>query len=267
MLDFNINKVGFALALLGVFFAMYPIIQDVGDAGFYFTGAFLSIRLFYYLTLASLGMGIYFYAIDFISPGRFNYARKFGNVFYALGFVFPDLYVILWVTSLVAGLMKFLEAHSPVLYLIAYMVGGFIDLVVIVLVIRYIIRRLNRSDTNSRIKKLSGEQFTHMNRARGLLDWGYYAEAVAESCEAVSSGFEAMVIEKGLKIEGADLGDYAPAGVSAGIVPDSELDKLERLRAIKDAAAKDSDSIDEAAAREALDISDGILKAISSNMC
>jgi len=144
--EFSMNKVGFALTLLGMFFALYPIIQDIDDAGFLFFNTFLSIRLFYYLTLSLIGTGIYFYGLDFISPNSFRFARKVGDIFFATGFLAPDILFILWLSTRAIALLKFLETRSPVLYLVFYIFGAIIDLAAIVLLVRFIARRLHRKD-------------------------------------------------------------------------------------------------------------------------
>ncbi|HHS49562.1 MAG TPA: hypothetical protein ENN07_00380 [candidate division Zixibacteria bacterium] len=142
----NITKVGFALTFLGVFFALYPIVQEIGDAGFYYFNTFLSIRLFYFITLATLGTGIYFYGVDFIGSNSFNFARKFGDAFYAIGFAIPDIYFILWLSSRAIALLKFLETRSPTLYIIFYVVGACIDLAIFYLIIRFVYRKLGKKD-------------------------------------------------------------------------------------------------------------------------
>lgn len=104
-----INRILFALALLGVLLPLNTIISHYSHFGFIYyaphevtlKGPYnIHIRSFLYAMEGILAFAVYLYGFEFIFSARVTFFQLVGNLFYALALLVPPTYFYLWLWAL-----------------------------------------------------------------------------------------------------------------------------------------------------------------------
>ena len=236
MTEFTKAKIGFALALLGVLFAIHPIIRDIGNIGFMFFGLFLGIRIFYYAIALLLGIAVYTYAIEFISDRPVTIAQRAGNIVYAIALLVPPLYGLLWITSWVAKLAVFIS-KSALAGTIANGLLGVVSGFLSALLSDFVRRKLNSKDREARVNQLSMEEVSHIDRASEMFQAGYYDLSVFEAFRAIESALRRTVVGRQISIRSRGFRDLLDASLKAKIVPQEIEGIIKEIRISRNRAA------------------------------
>src|SRR5437763_12198832 len=97
MTEFTKTKITFALALLGVLFALHPVVDRYPDAGFLypvydFQPVLLKLVYAYYLVAGLLAFSVYSYALALLSERPSSWVERMGNYSYAVAVMVPPLF-------------------------------------------------------------------------------------------------------------------------------------------------------------------------------
>lgn len=254
-------KIFFNLALLGVLFAIHPIIRDIGSIGFILFGLFLEIRIFYYAFGLLLFIAVYLYAIEFISYKPVVIAQRVGNVVFAVALLVPPFYGLLWITSWIAKFMVFVS-KSPlagtvvrgVLVAIFGFLGGLFSEV--------FIHKLNLKDREARVNQLSMEEISHIDRADEMFHAGHYYLSVLEAFRAIESALQRAAVSRQISVRSKGFRGLLEASLKAKIVPQEIECIIRDIRILRNKAAYGEEPISATSARHVLEQTQKILRTI-----
>lgn len=261
MTDFIKAKVGFALALLGVLFAIHPIILDIGNTGFVLFGVLLEVRIFYYIVSIVLGLAVYTYAIEFIRSKPVTVAHHVGNIIYAVALLIPAFYVLLWMTSLVARLAV-IVSKSPFTGMIASTVLSAISGLVSGLFWNLFRRKLNAKDKEARVTQLSTEESSHIQRASELLKAGHYDLSALESFRAVEATLGRALIGEEISVAHGSFLALLNAAIKANIVSTDIGGVVNEIRLLRNQALHGAEPVTKTSAQHALEQAERILATV-----
>lgn len=227
MTSFAKAKIGFALTLLAVLFAIYPIIQEQINMGFVFFGFLIKIRFLYYTFALLLGVAVYTYAIAFISDRFAKIIQRIGNIIYAVALVIPPLCGILWIVSLLLNAITSLAAGSFLVRVILLVLLSLLMSPVIFFVAYLLEKKLNSKDKEARLHQLSQEEASHVERASEMLRAGNYDLSVFEGFKAIESALRKRIEEQEMRI--ANLRDILTTSKLTRILPYVTLNDLEEI--------------------------------------
>ncbi|MCG2777902.1 MAG: hypothetical protein L6406_19715, partial [Desulfobacterales bacterium] len=201
MSEFDKIKIGFALALLGVLFTLNPTITLHGDISYSLFGFPISIKLGFLVFSLLLGSSVYFYAIALIGENTaLQFARKTGHVTYASALLIPPLYLLLFIVSLIADyvliLLKSALASKILEFMLAAVVGAFVNAVVIRL-----FKVFTKKERADKAQKYTEQENATLTRARQLFDQKYFDISVTESWKAIEISLKKAFMNQDIPIK------------------------------------------------------------------
>lgn len=261
MTDFAKAKIAFALAMVGVLFAIHSIIKDFGAAGYDFFGIVLEIRFFYFGIVALLGSAVYFYALDFITKNPIGIAHKIGNLLYALSLFIPPLYLILWVVTKVADLVAFISRSSVVGIISQYLLT-LIGAIFGAILSNTFSTVMNRKDRQSSVDQLATQEGAHLRRAEEMLESEHYDLAALEAFRAVEIALRRAFVDSDIRIRSQRPVDIISIAAKVGIIPTDIVGTIQEVRVARNNAVHGSRPITNEQAKWLVDTTKQILRNI-----
>ncbi len=187
MTDFTKTKMSFALALLGTFFALHPLMENrehLSRFGFTYLGVYLPGFYAYGLTIALLAIAVYCYATSLVSHRTGTLAEFTGNSAYALAVMIFPVYGGLYTASLLAE-----RVHSQLAWAApAVAVGGGLFWILLSQFVAYRMRRrLNEQDQTTLVRQLAEQEVEAVTQAREMFQAEHYDLSVIETWRAVEA--------------------------------------------------------------------------------
>lgn len=265
MTDFDKARIGFAVALLAILFAIYPAVKDL-DLTISLVGEDYKMMWFYYATLVLLCITVYIYGIRFAGTGPSQQIQRVGNLFYILAFIIPPLAITLWVISLIENLLLKLTSDSPYAQ---YITGAVLSLLVLAAysftVWRYA-SLLNKKEREVRVDFLSGEQKALIVRASEMFDAQYYDLAVSEAFKAIESTLHKAIIHKQVPIRGKGFQSIMDASIKADLISKEDASSLSDIRGLRNKAVHEAEPINRESAEWVLEATRAILSQIEEKI-
>jgi hypothetical protein len=235
MTEFTKTKMHFTLALLATLFALHPVIDKVGDRGFWYGiedhQVWLENDYVYGVLAGLLGLTVYCFALSMRSEQRKAWTEKVGNYAYGLAAIVLPLYGGLAVASWLGEELE--ETGWSWAVKIAPMVplalGGFWLLVSQVLVL-WLRRRLSDQDRKAKIEHLAQQEMAALNRAPEMFDSDHYDLSVIEAWKALEARLRRSLLLHGYSNPGEKSEAVIHAATRAGILAPSALGAVEELR-------------------------------------
>src|SRR6266481_1490151 len=81
--EFTKTKISFMLALLGMLFALHPVLSPFLETGYEYLGVFVKVFYAYTLTACLLSLGVYFYGVALMTEQPHSWLERLGNSSYA----------------------------------------------------------------------------------------------------------------------------------------------------------------------------------------
>lgn len=242
MSDFSKAKVGFALALAGVLFAIHPIITEHRGAGFSFPWFVLEFRIIYYLLFALLGTSVYFFALEFLTLRPQGAAHRIGNLLYAAALLIPPAFVMIWLAVQVGEGVVWIsdsDAAGEISMVAICIVSGAAGLLVIHLVSRV----MNLRDREASIDQLSIRESRHLHRAEEMHGARHYDLAAIEAFRAIETALHRALIDRDVRVGAPRARELIPAAARAGIIPEECVGLLHEVRVARNRAVHATDPI------------------------
>jgi len=261
MTDFTKTKIAFALAMVGVLFAIHSIIKDFGSAGYDFFGLVLKVQFFYFGIVALLGGAVYFYAIDFITERPIGMAHKIGNFLYALSLFVPPLYLILWFVAKVANLVAFILKSSMagnVSQVLLTLIGAIFGAIVSWM----FSAAMNRKDRLSRVDQLATQEGAHLQRAEEMLKSDHYDLAALEAFRAVETALRRAFVDSEIRVRSHRPVDVISNAAKVGIIPADIVGTVQEVRVARNNAVHGSRPVSKEKAQWLVDTTKEILSNI-----
>ncbi|NNM29347.1 MAG: DUF4145 domain-containing protein, partial [Akkermansiaceae bacterium] len=258
MSDFAKAKVAFALALAGLLFAIHPLMEDLGTAGFDFPGFVLHFRVIYYALFALLGGSVYFFAIDFLTLSQPGLAHRVGNLLYAVALLFPPVFVAIWLSAQI-GEAVVLVSNSDAAGEISMVASSILAGAGAILIVYLISRVMNRRDREANVDKLAAREAPHFRRAEEMNDSGHYDLAALEAFRSIETALSRTLLDRNIRVKSARASELIPAAAQAGIIPHELVGLLHEVRVARNRAIHATTPIPDEDARWLLDTTRKIL--------
>lgn len=238
--DFAKAKIVFALALVGVLFAIHPIVRDFGEAGYSFFGSVLQFRLIYYAMLGLLGCVIYFYAVDFITDNPLGLAHRIGNYFYAMSLLFPPVFAIVALSIKTAEAVVWIS-DSQLAGEISKIAMTSIAAGVGLLIAKFASRHLNRRDREESVDRLAFQSKGHLQRADELMEAGHFDLVALEAFRCIESVLQRALLDGNIAVSNSRANQLIPVAAKVGIIPESVVGVFHELRIARNRAVHSRD--------------------------
>ena len=240
MSDFSKAKLIFALALVGVLFAIHPVVRDLGSAGFLFFGSVLQFRLIYYSMLGLLSCGIYFYAVDSITENPLGLSHRIGNYFYAMSLLFPPVFAIVALSIKVAEGIVWIS-DSPLAGELSKLALTSIATGLALLIAKFASRQMNQRDHEESVDRLAFQSKGHLQRADELMEAGHYDLVALESYRCIESVLQRALLDGNISVSNSRANQLIPIAARVGIIPESVVGVFHELRIARNRAVHSCD--------------------------
>lgn len=234
MSTFETAKIGFALALLGVVFAVHQIVAPSLGHEVSVFGLATPIRVFYLSFVGTLVLSVYLYALDLLVERPKSLLRSAGNLCYAVALAIPPLTlfflavtpIIHWVGERADSLI---QASSVVTSLVGAACGLFAE--------RAIQRALKMRDRASNEMQSRLAEADHISRAQQMLSLGHFDLAALEAWTAVEIAIRAALLRSNLRLIAVNPASQFEQAVRNGVVPEDTAAVARSLRELRNRAA------------------------------
>jgi HEPN domain-containing protein len=183
--EFTKTKISFMLALLGMLFALHPVLNPFLEYGYDYLGVFIKVFYAYTLTACLLSLGVYFYGVALMTEQPHSWLERLGNSAYALAIIVPPLFGGLYISSLLAHEMD--QSHLAWAAPTVAASLGVCWLVLSQLAAWLFRHRLGEQDRQAKVEQLTKLEVALLERARSLFDNGHYDLSIIESAKALES--------------------------------------------------------------------------------
>jgi HEPN domain-containing protein len=196
--EFTKTKISFMLALLGMLFALHPVLSPFLEYGYDYLGMFVKVFYAYTLTACLLSLGVYFYGVALMTEQPHSWLERLGNWSYALAIIVPPLFGGLYVSSILAHEMD----QSHLAWAAPTVAGGLGIgwLVLSQLAALLFRRRLGEQDRQSKIDQLTKLEVALLERARSLFASGHYDLSIIESAKALESRLRRVFLIRKMRV-------------------------------------------------------------------
>ena len=244
MSDFAKAKMIFALALVGVLFAIHPVVRDFGNTGYSFFGMVLQFRVIYYTLLGLLGCVIYFYAIDFITDNPLGIAHRIGNLFYAMALLFPPVFALVALSIKVAEGIVWVS-DSPMAGEISKLAFASIAAGVGLLIAHLASRRMNTRDRVESVDRLAFASKSHLQRAEELFESGHHDLVALEAFRCLESVLQRALLDGDVTVSNSRANQLIPVAAKVGVIPENLVGVFHELRVARNRAVHSRDRFTE----------------------
>jgi len=183
--EFTKTKISFMLALLGMLFALHPVLDPFLGAGYEYLGIHLRVYHAYTLTAGLLSLGVYFYGIALLTERPHSWLERLGNSAYALAIIVPPLFGGLYFSSLMAHAMD--QSHLAWAAPTVALVLGIGWLVLSQLAALLFRRSLGEQDRQAKIEQLTKQEVSLLSRSQELFAGSHYDLSVVEAFKALDA--------------------------------------------------------------------------------
>lgn len=183
--EFTKTKISFMLALLGMLFALHPVLSPFLDTGYEYLGVVVKVFYAYTLTACLLSLGVYFYGVALMTEQPHSWLERLGNSSYALAIIVPPLFGGLYVSSMLAHGLD--QSHLAWAAPTVAAGLGICWLVLSQLAALLFRRRLGEQDRKAKIDQLTKLEVALLERARSLFTSGHYDLSIIESAKGLES--------------------------------------------------------------------------------
>jgi hypothetical protein len=190
--EFTKTKISFMLALLGMLFALHPVINPFLDTGYDYLGVHLKVFYAFALTACLLSLGVYFYGVALMTEHPHSWLERLGNWSYALAIIVPPLYGGLFISSMLAHRMD--QSH---LAWAAPTVAASLGVCWLVLgqFAAWLFRhQLGEQDRKAKIEQCAKQEMALLDRSRTMLASKHYDLSIIESAKAVEARLRRVLL-------------------------------------------------------------------------
>ena len=196
--EFTKTKISFMLALLGMLFALHPVLSPFLENGYDYLGVFIKVFYAYTLTACLLSLGVYFYGVALMTEQPHSWLERLGNWSYALAIIVPPLFGGLYISSLLAH-----ELDQSHLAWAAPTVAASLGVCWLVLsqLAAWLFRhRLGEQDRRAKIEQCSRLEISLLDRARVLFSNGHFDLSIIESAKALEARLRRVLLIRKMSV-------------------------------------------------------------------
>ena len=261
MNEFAKAKIFFALALVGVLYALHPIIREHGHQGFAFFESVLQFRVIYYTLLCLLGCAIYSFAIDFLNDNPLGMPHRVGNILYAMALLFPPLFALVWLSIRVAEGVVWIS-DSPIAGEISKIALSIIVGSAGVLIAYLVSRRMNRRDREENFDQLAIRTKGHMQRAEEMHDAQHHDLVALEAFRAVETALQRALLDGNVHVPSSRPNQLIAIAARVGVIPENLVGVFHELRVARNRAVHAADDFNREDACWFIDTTQRMLRSL-----
>ncbi len=229
MTDFAKTKITFALAMVGVLFAIHPVVKEFWNIGFDFFSLILELKYLYITIMALMSTSVYFYAFEFITDRQMGFSHKMGNILYTVSLLILPLYIVLWVTSILAAIIgSIFESYyteNIVEFGLAILSG-----VAGVIIVELSTRLLNKKDRLSNVDQLVTQEGKHLMRAEDMLNSSHYDLAALEAFRSIEIALERALVDSNVSFHSKKFQDLISKAIKVGVLHENNAGMINEVR-------------------------------------
>lgn len=256
--EFSKTKITFALALVGVLFAIHPIVKEASNFNFLIFDFKVTVMQGYYSFALLLALSVYTYALDFLTHKPLTLIQKTGNVLYALSLLTPPLFLALWLLSKITLLVAILFQSDKVTNIAQMILSVFVG-VLLPIAVQKIKELLNSRDRESSIEALSSQEISFLSRAKEMLNSKHYDLAVVEAFRAFEATLHRVLLNHHLPIPMGSPMQVINFAFEEGILPQKFKEKANNIRMARNKSAHGAHEFTPEEASKYLDISEELI--------
>ena len=196
--EFTKTKISFMLALLGMLFALHPVLNPFLEYGYDYLGVFVKVFYAYTLTACLLSLGVYFYGVALMTEQPHSWLERLGNWSYALAIIVPPLFGGLYVSSMLAHRMD--QSHLAWAAPTVATGLGICWLVLSQLAALLFRRRLGEQDRKAKVEQLTKLEVSLLDRAQSLFASGHFDLSIIESAKALESRLRRVFLLRRMRV-------------------------------------------------------------------
>jgi hypothetical protein len=227
MTEFTKTKIHFALALLGVLFALHPFLERIQEHGFVYLDYELKVFYAYVLIAGLLALCVYCYGVTLVSERPHSWLERLGNYSYALAVMVLPLYGGLYVSSLLADWVgqSHLAWAAP-----AVALGLGVCWFVLSQCVAFFLRgRLANQDRSAKIGQLAHQEKLAVQQANELLAGEHYDLSVMETWRSVEARLRRVLLGRGITVSKPGTSALIGAAKKTGVISEPTLRLLQEL--------------------------------------
>jgi hypothetical protein len=235
MTELHRTRTELTIALLGVLFALLPVVDRIGDTGF--TILNFRMRLIYaYTTFALLlALAVYLFMLNVIrarSSGLIDVVARYSL---AAALALPIVYVALMLVAALIGLINELGVSRDILEgLVSALLGGITALLVPILT-QWLSRTLARQEQSARSIDLAASGVEELAQAQRGLTLGLPQVAVLSAWNALEKRLRLLLAAKGVEQQGT-LGDLIRAATLGEVISQQDAALINDARLLRNRA-------------------------------
>jgi hypothetical protein len=194
MTEFTKMKIHFALALLGVLFALHPFLDRFDERGFLYLGYDLKVFYAYSLTAVLLSIAVYLYAVSLMGDRSHSWIERAGNYAYALAILIVPIYAGLFLSARLADevALSHLAWAAPA---VAFGLG--LSWLTLTQLVAWRLRgRLGERDRAAKIAQLAKQEIDSLNQASDLFESEHYDLSVIEAWRALEARLRQRLLSR-----------------------------------------------------------------------
>ncbi len=263
------SKTVFIITFLAALFAMYPIVQEYGHLGIAILDIKVTIKFFYLINMGLLSLSVYFFSLEYISEKSFKYIRIVGNTLYSLAVLWPIVFVLFYITTLLISYIVELINSQIISIGISIIIGILVTLVT-QRIFRVIKNGVNFKEKESLINKILISKSinpeikdTPLERAEMLYERDIY-DPVAPYCfNAIIQSLTNALEKRGINATVMLDSKVISLAIDKKILPETYIDSLKTIREVRNRSVHSLGlEIDKKTARSLLDKTNAILNSI-----
>ena len=253
MSNFEIAKVAFALALLGVLFAVQGVIAPVLDLPLIFFGVVVRLRALHVVFTTLLIGSVYLYALDLLTDRPQSLIRSVGNGLYAAALVVPLVgagaallsATVQWIVTHINSIAIAAQWAVLPIFAVGFWYGARFQ--------RRLQAGMARNDEISATIRANAAEASHIARAKEMLTLGHHDLAAIEAWNAVEASLRMALSRKKLRSFALRPASQIDAAFNSGILSDSMMTRAQELRRLRNDAAHQRGQVARSQAAQALD--------------
>lgn len=259
MNEFAKQKIAFSVAFLAVLFSTTPVLEIIGDRGFFIFHYWFSLNHLYYFLSGVFALSVYAFGIQFISERGIRYVAEVGNTLYVFAITAPAAYLLLFI---IVKLFEALSTKLPAaaITIISSVASSIVGAMVAILTSVFQ-KKLNQKEKDATTEQLSREEALFMKRAQELLRARHYDLAVVEAFKSIEVAARKALLERGQYFAP---NKWVTLLSQKELLPKELIIALNRIREVRNMAAHGVEPVSAEVAKECIPLATRIVAALSS---
>lgn len=264
MSDFTKVKIGFAIALLAILFAISPIIEEYGSYGFNVYNVNINVLHLYTAFGIILFIAVYFYALNILTQRGIKYAQQIADILYAVAVIIPFLYLFLFVGI---SIISIIGDYIKVAVIITGLTIGVIaiGLFITAYLSKTMLNIIQKKEKASHIERYEEDIIHKITGAQGLLKNNHYNLSVIWCYDAVEKAIVLALYKNDFSHNKLLREKLINKAYEVGLIADVHKAKIDYIYNVRNKILRKKEDVNKEEAEKVLIETQSILSLIHKN--